>query len=63
MYFVTMFLQITQFGETIPPTIVTYPIPLLVQMLIGIFIIAGIGTIAPAYMATRKDISRILKVE
>jgi ABC-type antimicrobial peptide transport system permease subunit len=63
MYFVTMFLQITQFGETVPPTVVTYPITLLMQMLLGIFIAAGIGTVVPAYMASRKDISRILKVE
>jgi ABC-type antimicrobial peptide transport system permease subunit len=63
MYFVTMFLQITQFGETVPPSVVTYPITLLIQMLLGILIAAGIGTVAPAYMASRKDISRILKVE
>lgn len=63
VYFVTMFLQITQFGQQIPPSVVTYPIPLLIQMLFGILVIAGVGTIAPAYLATRKDISRILKVE
>ncbi len=62
-YFVTMFLQITQIGVQIPPVVVTYPIPLLIQILLAILIIAGIGTITPAYMATRKDISRILKVE
>jgi ABC-type antimicrobial peptide transport system permease subunit len=63
MYFVTMFLQITQVGQAIPPIVVTYPVTLLIQMLIGMIIIAGLGTIAPAYLATRKDISRILKVE
>ncbi|MFX0171285.1 MAG: FtsX-like permease family protein [Candidatus Hodarchaeota archaeon] len=63
MYFVTMFLQITQFGESIPPVVVTYPIALLTQMLIGMIVLAGIGTVVPAYLATRKDISRILKVE
>ncbi|MFX1247948.1 MAG: FtsX-like permease family protein [Promethearchaeota archaeon] len=63
VYFVTMFLQITQFGESIPPLVVTYPTALLIQILLGIFITASIGTIIPAYMATRKDISRILKVE
>jgi ABC-type antimicrobial peptide transport system permease subunit len=62
-YFVTMFLQITQIGEQIPPIVVTYPIPLLIQIVLIILIVAGIGTITPAYMATRKDISRILKVE
>jgi ABC-type antimicrobial peptide transport system permease subunit len=62
-YFVTMFLQITQFGVQIPPIVVTYPIPLLIQILLAILVVAGIGTVAPAYMATRRDISRILKVE
>lgn len=62
-YFVTMFLQITQFGVQIPPIVVAYPIPLLAQIIIVIVVVAGIGTITPAYMATRRDISRILKVE
>jgi len=62
-YFVTMFLQITQIGVSIPPMVVTYPIPLLMQIMLVILIVAAIGTILPAYMATRKDISRILKVE
>jgi ABC-type lipoprotein release transport system permease subunit len=62
-YFVTMFLQITQIGMTIPPIVVTYPTTLLIQIVVGICITAGIGTIIPAYLATRKDISRILKVE
>jgi len=62
-YFVAMFLQITQIGEMIPPIVVTYPIPLLMQILLVILTIAAIGTIIPAYMATRKDISQILKVE
>jgi ABC-type antimicrobial peptide transport system permease subunit len=62
-YFVTMFLQITQFGEMIPPVVVSYPIPLLIQILLGVLITGAIGTIIPAFMATRRDISRILKVE
>ena len=63
VYFVAMFLQITQFGVTIPPQIVIHPTMLLIQILLGIFIMGGIGTIIPAYLATRKDISSILKVE
>ncbi|MFX1282062.1 MAG: FtsX-like permease family protein [Promethearchaeota archaeon] len=63
VYFVTMFLQIIQLGESIPPLAVTYPTAFLIQILLGIIISAGIGTIIPAYIATRKDISRILKVE
>ncbi|MHA1973285.1 MAG: FtsX-like permease family protein [Candidatus Hodarchaeales archaeon] len=63
IYFVAMFLQATQFGESVPPPIITYPVPLLIQILLGILTIAGIGTLIPAYMASRKDISRILKVE
>ncbi len=63
-YFVTMFLQMTQWGgEVIPPLVVTHPTALLIQIIFGICITAGIGTIIPAYLATRKDISRILKVE
>ena len=62
-YFVTMFLQIIQIGETIPPIIVKYPFTLLGQLIIAILIAAGIGTVVPALMASRKDISRILKVE
>ncbi|UCG01731.1 MAG: FtsX-like permease family protein [Candidatus Heimdallarchaeota archaeon] len=63
VYFVTMFLQVMQIGESIPPLVVTHPPILLVQIISGICITAGIGTIVPAYLATRKDISRILKVE
>lgn len=62
-YFVTMFLQITQFGEMIPPIVVSYPYPLLIQILLGVLVTGAIGTVIPAFMATRKDISRILKVE
>ncbi|MFX1516786.1 MAG: FtsX-like permease family protein [Promethearchaeota archaeon] len=62
-YFVTMFLQITQIGASIPPIVVTHPTTLLLQIILGICITAGIGTIVPAYLASRKDISRILKVE
>jgi putative ABC transport system permease protein len=62
-FFVTMFLQTTQFGESIPPAIVTYPFSLLGQLLLIILVAAGIGTVIPARMASRKDISRILKVE
>jgi ABC-type antimicrobial peptide transport system permease subunit len=62
-YFVTMFLQIMQFGESIPPITVKYPCTLLGQLIIAILLAAGIGTIAPAILASRKDISRILKVE
>ncbi|MHA2165419.1 MAG: FtsX-like permease family protein [Candidatus Hodarchaeales archaeon] len=62
-YFVTMFLQILQFGESIPPIIVKYPFALLGQLIIAILLAAGIGTVAPAILASRKDISRILKVE
>jgi putative ABC transport system permease protein len=62
-FFVTMFLQITQFGEMIPPVVVSYPIPLLFQILLGVLVTGAIGTVIPAFMATRRDISRILKVE
>ncbi len=63
VYFVTLFLQITQVGQSIPPQVIIYPTKLLVPLIIGILIVAGIGSILPAYLATRKDVSRILKVE
>ncbi|MFW9854499.1 MAG: FtsX-like permease family protein [Candidatus Thorarchaeota archaeon] len=63
MYFVSMFLQVTHLGETIPPSAVAYPIPVLSVIILGILIAAGIGTVIPAYLSTRKDISRTLKVE
>ena len=63
VFFVTMFLQITQVGQTIPPQVIIYPTKLLVPLIAGILIAAGIGSVLPAYLATRKDVSRILKVE
>jgi ABC-type antimicrobial peptide transport system permease subunit len=63
MYFVEMFLQVMQMGYTIPPSVVSYPINLLITMIVGILITAGIGTVIPAYLASKKDISRILKVD
>ena len=63
VFFVTMFLQITQVGQTIPPQVVIYPTKFLVPLIAGILIVAGIGSMLPAYLATRKDVSRILKVE
>ncbi|UCG02791.1 MAG: FtsX-like permease family protein, partial [Candidatus Heimdallarchaeota archaeon] len=63
VFFVTMFLEITQVGQTIPPQVIVYPTKLLVPLIAGILIAAGIGSVLPAYFATRKDVSRILKVE
>ncbi|MFX1286373.1 MAG: FtsX-like permease family protein [Promethearchaeota archaeon] len=63
VFFVTMFLQITQVGQTIPPQVIIYPTKLLVPLIAGILIASGIGSVLPAYFATRKDVSRILKVE
>jgi ABC-type antimicrobial peptide transport system permease subunit len=63
VFFVTMFLQITQVGQTIPPQVIIYPTKLLVPLIAGILIAAGTGSVLPAYLATQKDVSRILKVE
>ncbi|UCG04082.1 MAG: ABC transporter permease [Candidatus Heimdallarchaeota archaeon] len=63
VFFVAMFLQITQVGQTIPPQVIIYPTKLFVSLIAGILIAAGIGSVLPAYFATRKDVSRILKVE
>lgn len=62
-YFVTMFLRIIQLGEIIPPVTTHYPFELLGQLIAIIMVTAGIGTIVPAYFASRTDISRTLKVE
>ena len=63
MFFVTMFLQITQAGQTIPPQVLIYPTKLFIPLIAGILIAAGVGSVLPAYLATQKDVSRILKVE
>jgi ABC-type lipoprotein release transport system permease subunit len=62
-YFVTMILQILQFGESIPPVVVKYPFTLFGQLLLLILVFAGIGTVIPARLASKRDISRVLKVE
>ncbi|MFX1507350.1 MAG: FtsX-like permease family protein [Promethearchaeota archaeon] len=63
VFFVTMFLQITQVGQTIPPQVLIYPTKLIFPLIAGILIAAGIGSVLPAYLASQKDVSRILKVE
>ncbi|MFX0084713.1 MAG: FtsX-like permease family protein [Candidatus Hodarchaeota archaeon] len=62
MFFTAVFFQITQIGALATPFVIVYPLQI-VPILIGIFIFAGIGTLIPAYLASRTDISRILKVE
>jgi ABC-type lipoprotein release transport system permease subunit len=45
------------------PRITFFPFEFLFKLVFGIFLGAGIGTILPAYLASKKDISRILKNE
>ncbi len=63
MYFASMFLRVLSVGFAIPPSILSYPLDILVRMMGGIVLAAVLGTIVPAMYATRRDISRILKVE
>lgn len=62
-YFVSMFLKVLSVGYLVPPSIVSYPIEILIRLITGIVLLAVLGTIGPAFYATRRDISRILKVE
>jgi ABC-type antimicrobial peptide transport system permease subunit len=62
MFFTAVFFQITQIGALATPFVIVYPFQI-VPILIGISIFAGIGTLLPAHLASRTDISRILKVE
>ena len=62
MFFTAVFFQITQIGALPTPFVIIYPIQI-IPILIGIFILSGICTLFPAYLASRTDISRILKVE
>jgi ABC-type lipoprotein release transport system permease subunit len=45
------------------PKISFIPIEFLYKLVLGIFLGAGIGTLLPVYLASNKDISRILKNE
>ena len=62
IYFTSIFLQITQLGTLQSPFVIIYPFQS-ITVLIGIFLFAEMGVLIPAYIATRTDISRILKVE
>jgi hypothetical protein len=62
MYFTSIFLQITQIGALQSPFVIIYPLQI-IPILLAIFFIAEIGVLVPAYIASRTDISRILKVE
>lgn len=58
-----LFMYIIQMGQTVPPLIIEYPMEFFFRLLIVILGIGAIGTLIPAYLASKKDISRILKVE
>ncbi|MHA2245918.1 MAG: FtsX-like permease family protein [Candidatus Hodarchaeales archaeon] len=59
----TIFLLVTQMGRTIPPIVVAYPFDFIFSFLAVVIFVATIGTLIIAYKATKKDISRVLKVE
>jgi len=59
----TIFLLVTQMGRTVPPIVVAYPFDFIFSFLALVIFVATIGTLIIAYKATKKDISRVLKVE
>ena len=59
----TFFLLVTQMGQTVPPIIVDFPWEFIIQFSFLIFLVSVLGTSILAYLATRRDISRVLKVE
>ncbi|MHA2110201.1 MAG: FtsX-like permease family protein [Candidatus Hodarchaeales archaeon] len=59
----SIFLLVIQMGRTIPPIVVDYPVSFIVNFLALVIVIAAIGTVIIAYRSTKKDISRVLKVE
>jgi putative ABC transport system permease protein len=59
----SIFLLVIQMGRTIPPIVVDYPFSFILYFLVLVIVVAAIGTIILAVKSTRKDISRVLKVE
>ena len=59
----SIFLLVIQMGRTIPPIVVDYPLGFITNFLILVIVIAAVGTVVIAYQSTKKDISRVLKVE
>ena len=59
----TFFLLITQMGRTVPPIVVAYPFDFIFRFLAFIVLVNVVGNLILAYKASRKDISRVLKVE
>ena len=59
----SIFLLVIQMGRTIPPIVVDYPFGFITNFLALVIFIAAIGTVIIAYRSTKKDISRVLKVE
>ncbi|MFX1515506.1 MAG: FtsX-like permease family protein [Promethearchaeota archaeon] len=59
----TIFLLVTQMGRKIPPIMVAYPFDFIFNFITFIILVATVGTLILAYKATKKDISRVLKVE
>jgi ABC-type antimicrobial peptide transport system permease subunit len=57
------FVFVTQLGRSIPPFIVAYPYGFISSFILFTLFIAIINTLLIAYQSTRRDISRVLKVE
>jgi len=59
----SFFLLVTQMGQTVPPIIVDFPWLFIFQFCLLIFLFSVFSTSILAYQSTRRDISRVLKVE
>ena len=59
----SFFLLVTQMGQIIPPIIVDFPWEFITRFCLMIFTASVFGTTILAYQTTRRDISRVLKVE
>lgn len=59
----SFFLIVTQLGSIRTPIAVVYPLDFIFRFLALIIVIALVGNLILTYQTTRKDISRVLKVE
>ncbi|MFW9854781.1 MAG: FtsX-like permease family protein [Candidatus Thorarchaeota archaeon] len=59
----SIFLLVFEMGRTIPPIVVNYPLEFITFFLAFVILVASIGTLIIAFQSSKKDISRVLKVE
>ncbi|MFW9991379.1 MAG: FtsX-like permease family protein [Candidatus Odinarchaeota archaeon] len=59
----SVFLSVIRVEQVIPPIVVAYPLDFFIKFLVGVITAAVVGSLIPAYLSTKRDISRILKIE